>query len=35
MEPQAVPEGVQVRLMEALEKKIKLKGSPCNPKTDV
>lgn len=35
MEPQPVPQGVQVRLMEALEKQIKLKGSPCNPKTDV
>jgi hypothetical protein len=35
MEPQPVPEAVQSRLMEALEKKIRIKGTPCNPKTEI
>ena len=29
MEPQAVPEPIRARLMEALERKFKAKGGPC------
>ena len=35
MEPQPVPQAVQTRLMEALEKQIRIKGTPCNPKTEI
>jgi anti-sigma factor RsiW len=35
MEPQPVPQAVQTRLMEALEKQIRLKGTPCKPKTEI
>ncbi len=35
MEPQAVPKDVQTRLMDALEKQIRIKGTPCDHKTDV
>lgn len=35
MEPRPVPQAVQTRLMEALEKQIRLKGTPCKPKSEI